>query len=71
MDRFTISLDVNLASAFDELIKERGYVTRSRRSGIFCAIICSVARKNAIRAAHVSRICRMSTTIMNVNSPSV
>ena len=29
MDRFTISLDVNLASAFDELIKERGYVTRS------------------------------------------
>ena len=29
MDRFTISLDVNLATAFDELIKERGYATRS------------------------------------------
>jgi CopG family transcriptional regulator, nickel-responsive regulator len=29
MDRFTISLDENLAAAFDELIKERGYATRS------------------------------------------
>jgi CopG family transcriptional regulator, nickel-responsive regulator len=29
MDRFTISLDENLAFAFDELIKERGYATRS------------------------------------------
>lgn len=29
MDRFTISLDEKLASAFDELIKERGYATRS------------------------------------------
>jgi CopG family transcriptional regulator, nickel-responsive regulator len=29
MDRFTISLDENLATAFDELIKERGYTTRS------------------------------------------
>jgi CopG family nickel-responsive transcriptional regulator len=29
MDRFTISLDENLATAFDELIKERGYATRS------------------------------------------
>jgi CopG family nickel-responsive transcriptional regulator len=29
MDRFTISLDENLADAFDELIKERGYATRS------------------------------------------
>jgi CopG family transcriptional regulator, nickel-responsive regulator len=29
MDRFTISLDENLASAFDELIKDRGYATRS------------------------------------------
>jgi len=29
MDRFTISLDENLASAFDELIKDRGYTTRS------------------------------------------
>jgi CopG family transcriptional regulator, nickel-responsive regulator len=29
MDRFTISLDENLASAFDELIKLRGYTTRS------------------------------------------
>jgi CopG family transcriptional regulator, nickel-responsive regulator len=29
MDRFTISLDKNLASAFDALIKERGYSTRS------------------------------------------
>jgi len=29
MDRFTISLDEKLASAFDELIKERGYTTRS------------------------------------------
>jgi CopG family transcriptional regulator, nickel-responsive regulator len=29
MDRFTISLDESLASAFDELIKERGYATRS------------------------------------------
>src|SRR5271156_5298860 len=29
MDRFTISLDQKLASAFDELIKERGYATRS------------------------------------------
>jgi len=29
MDRFTISLDENLASAFDALIKERGYATRS------------------------------------------
>ena len=29
MDRFTISLDGNLAAAFDELIKERGYATRS------------------------------------------
>ncbi len=29
MDRFTISLDENLATAFDELIKIRGYATRS------------------------------------------
>jgi CopG family transcriptional regulator, nickel-responsive regulator len=29
MDRFTISLDEQLATAFDELIKERGYTTRS------------------------------------------
>jgi CopG family nickel-responsive transcriptional regulator len=29
MDRFTISLDENLAAAFDQLIKERGYSTRS------------------------------------------
>jgi CopG family nickel-responsive transcriptional regulator len=29
MDRFTISLDEKLAFAFDELIKERGYATRS------------------------------------------
>jgi len=29
MDRFTISLDENLANAFDELIKQRGYATRS------------------------------------------
>lgn len=29
MDRFTISLDENLAAAFDDLIRERGYTTRS------------------------------------------
>jgi CopG family nickel-responsive transcriptional regulator len=29
MDRFTISLDEELAAAFDELIKQRGYTTRS------------------------------------------
>ena len=29
MDRFTISLDENLANAFDELIRERGYASRS------------------------------------------
>jgi CopG family nickel-responsive transcriptional regulator len=29
MDRFTISLDEKLASAFDALIRERGYATRS------------------------------------------
>ncbi len=29
MDRFTISLDESLAQAFDNLIKERGYATRS------------------------------------------
>jgi CopG family nickel-responsive transcriptional regulator len=29
MDRFTISLDEQLATAFDTLIKERGYATRS------------------------------------------
>jgi CopG family nickel-responsive transcriptional regulator len=29
MDRFTISLDENLATAFDELIRDRGYATRS------------------------------------------
>ena len=29
MDRFTISLDEKLATAFDALIKERGYTTRS------------------------------------------
>ncbi len=29
MDRFTISLDEKLATAFDQLIKERGYATRS------------------------------------------
>jgi CopG family transcriptional regulator, nickel-responsive regulator len=29
MDRFTISLDERLATAFDELIKERRYTTRS------------------------------------------
>ena len=29
MDRFTISLDESLAVAFDKLIKERGYATRS------------------------------------------
>jgi CopG family transcriptional regulator, nickel-responsive regulator len=29
MDRFTISLDEKLATAFDELIRERGYTTRS------------------------------------------
>jgi CopG family transcriptional regulator, nickel-responsive regulator len=29
VDRFTISMDENLAHAFDELIKQRGYATRS------------------------------------------
>jgi CopG family nickel-responsive transcriptional regulator len=29
MDRFTISLDEKLAAAFDELIKQRGYASRS------------------------------------------
>jgi CopG family nickel-responsive transcriptional regulator len=29
MDRFTISLDANLATAFDALIAERGYANRS------------------------------------------
>jgi len=29
MDCFTISLDEKLATAFDELIKDRGYATRS------------------------------------------
>jgi len=29
MDRFTISLDESLATAFDELIRHRGYSTRS------------------------------------------
>jgi len=29
MERFTISLDGQLTAAFDELIKERGYATRS------------------------------------------
>jgi CopG family nickel-responsive transcriptional regulator len=29
MDRFTISLDEKLAASFDELIKNRGYTTRS------------------------------------------
>jgi CopG family transcriptional regulator, nickel-responsive regulator len=29
MDRFTISLDETLAQAFDELIEQRGYATRS------------------------------------------
>jgi CopG family nickel-responsive transcriptional regulator len=29
MERFTISLDESLATAFDELIKTRGYATRS------------------------------------------
>jgi CopG family nickel-responsive transcriptional regulator len=29
MDRFTISLDEQLAHAFDKLIRERGYTTRS------------------------------------------
>jgi CopG family nickel-responsive transcriptional regulator len=29
MDRFTISLGEDLAAAFDQLIKERGYATRS------------------------------------------
>lgn len=29
MDRFTISMDESLAHAFDELIKQRGYATRS------------------------------------------
>jgi CopG family transcriptional regulator, nickel-responsive regulator len=29
MDRFTISLDEHLAASFDELIKQRGYTTRS------------------------------------------
>jgi CopG family transcriptional regulator, nickel-responsive regulator len=29
MDRFTISLDEELAAAFDELIKQRGYTARS------------------------------------------
>ena len=29
MDRFTISLDEDLAEAFDEHIKQRGYATRS------------------------------------------
>ena len=28
-DRFTTSLDGSLADAFDDLIKERGYATRS------------------------------------------
>ena len=30
MHRFTISLDEKLATAFDELIKDRGYATRSK-----------------------------------------
>jgi CopG family nickel-responsive transcriptional regulator len=30
MDRFTISLDANLATAFDALIAERGCANRSK-----------------------------------------
>jgi hypothetical protein len=71
MDRFTISLDERLAEAFDKLIWDRGYArSEARRFAIFCANICRIARRGAIRRAPVSPIYPTFTIIMNGNCPS-
>jgi CopG family nickel-responsive transcriptional regulator len=57
MDRFTISLDENLASAFDELIKQRGYATRSEAvRDILRSHLQSNAEKREARGACVANL---------------
>ena len=70
MERFTISLDENLATAFDALIKERGYATRSEAvRDILRSHYRSVSR-SATRRARALRPYRTSTIITNANYPS-
>ena len=57
MDRFTISLDENLAAAFDELIKERGYGTRSEAvRDILRAHLQQSAEKRSTRGSCVANL---------------
>jgi CopG family nickel-responsive transcriptional regulator len=57
MDRFTISLDENLAHAFDELIKERGYSTRSEAvRDILRAHLQQSAEKRSSKGACVANL---------------
>jgi CopG family nickel-responsive transcriptional regulator len=57
MERFTISLDEKLADAFDELIKQRGYATRSEavRDILRTHLQCS-AEKHDTRGACVANL---------------
>ena len=68
MDRFTISLDENLANAFDELIKERGYATRSEAVRDILRTHLQHSAEKRDTAAPASRICPMSTIITNASS---
>ncbi len=57
MDRFTISLDEKLATAFDDLIKERGYATRSEAvRDILRAHLQSSAEKRDTQGACVANL---------------
>jgi CopG family nickel-responsive transcriptional regulator len=57
MDRFTISLDENLAEAFDLLIKERGYATRSEAvRDILRAHLQHSAEKRSAKGACVANL---------------
>ena len=57
MDRFTISLDKKLADAFDELIKERGYATRSEAvRDILRSHLQSSAEKRDTRGSCVANL---------------
>jgi metal-responsive CopG/Arc/MetJ family transcriptional regulator len=69
MDRFTISLDENLATAFDELIQERGYATRSEAVRDILRSHCSRAGSSETRKAPASPICPTSTITMSASCP--
>ena len=70
MERFTISLDEELARACDGLIEQRGYRNRSEAVSIFCASIWNRRARRATTASIASPIFPTSINTMSAISPS-